>query len=184
MDRHLLMKGQHFGELMPVYIIFICTYDPFDCGLPIYTFKSACVEDASVPFENGATDIAVNASAYDAGMPDRLKSLMRYIMTSDIDSEDELTEELSEAVDRAYLDEEWVQDMITIEDDIMDAARAAEERGMAEGEAKGRSEGLAEGENRMAALVLKMKEAGASLDKIAEAMVSPDKEALFAEYGV
>ena len=121
-------------------------------------------------------------------MPDRLRSLMRYIVTSETDSEDKLTEELSLAVDRAYADEEWVQDMITVEDDIIDAARAGEERGLAEGleagRAEGKAEGVIEGETRMAALAAKMQEAGATLEEVVSAMASPDKEALFAKYGV
>ena len=38
MDVDNLLRGQSYAELKESYVIFICTQDPFDKGLPIYEF--------------------------------------------------------------------------------------------------------------------------------------------------
>lgn len=44
-DMNLIEKGADYEELNLSYIIFICTFDPFKRGLPMYTFTSRCHED-------------------------------------------------------------------------------------------------------------------------------------------
>lgn len=44
MDVSALKPGQDFQDLKPCYVIFICTFDPFDHGLYRYTFEERCKE--------------------------------------------------------------------------------------------------------------------------------------------
>ena len=37
------------------YIIFICTFDPFEKGLSHYTFKTRCLQDSEVDIKDGKT---------------------------------------------------------------------------------------------------------------------------------
>lgn len=46
-DSRLMERGDDFDQLAESYIIFICAYDPFGCGLPAYTFERCCIEDTS-----------------------------------------------------------------------------------------------------------------------------------------
>ena len=46
MDVDNLLRGQSYAELKHSYVIFICTQDPFDKGLPVYTFENTCRERA------------------------------------------------------------------------------------------------------------------------------------------
>ena len=39
MDASSLKRGDDFSELKPQYVIFVCDFDPFDEGLPIYNFQ-------------------------------------------------------------------------------------------------------------------------------------------------
>ena len=43
-DLGLIEKGEHYSKLKKSVIIFICTEDPFDCGLSRYTFIRVCRE--------------------------------------------------------------------------------------------------------------------------------------------
>ena len=48
MDNKALKKGDKYSKLRKSYVIFICTFDPFDRGLAKYTFNAICNEDHSL----------------------------------------------------------------------------------------------------------------------------------------
>ena len=41
----MLRRGMHYRELKKAYVIFICTFDPFGAGLPVYHFTYRCREN-------------------------------------------------------------------------------------------------------------------------------------------
>ncbi len=47
-DIENLEKGQNYSQLRKAYIIFICMEDPFNSGLPMYSFKNVCLEKSMV----------------------------------------------------------------------------------------------------------------------------------------
>lgn len=56
MDVMSLKPGDDFDHLLPGYVIFICTFDPFGHGLYRYTFENICWEQ-NFPLNDGATKI-------------------------------------------------------------------------------------------------------------------------------
>ena len=44
MDINQLQRGQFYTRLRPSFVIFICTFDPFDEGRYLYSFRSVCRE--------------------------------------------------------------------------------------------------------------------------------------------
>lgn len=190
-DRRLLDKGEPFDALAPVYIIFICTHDPFGFGLPVYTFRGTCQEDPSVPFDNGATDIVLSAAGDLTRTTPEIAALLRYVRTGEV-SGDALASRIEDAVDEAYRDEGWLDDMRLIDWDLRDARRAAEREGWATGHARGCAEGRAEGqaegranERRLqAGLVAAMEHEGHSADEILAALMNEDRDELYERYGL
>ena len=57
-DIDSLLKGAVYSELKESYVIFICTSDPFESGLPVYTFERKCREDAGVALNMSVEIIA------------------------------------------------------------------------------------------------------------------------------
>ena len=53
MDNKALKKGDKYSKLRKSYVIFICTFDPFDRGLAKYTFNAICNEDHSLVLDDG-----------------------------------------------------------------------------------------------------------------------------------
>ena len=49
-----LLKGASYTSLKESYIIFICTFDPFEKGLSHYTFKTRCLQNSEVDIKDGA----------------------------------------------------------------------------------------------------------------------------------
>ena len=60
-DMDMLKKGEVYNQLRPSYIIFICTFDAFDEGLPMYTFRNRCVEKDGLELGDEATKIFLNS---------------------------------------------------------------------------------------------------------------------------
>ena len=44
MDINQLQRGQFYTRLRPSFVIFICTFDPFDEGRYLYSFRNVCRE--------------------------------------------------------------------------------------------------------------------------------------------
>lgn len=196
LDRRILNKSQDFAELKPVYVIFICLNDPFGKGLPIYTFRSRCDEDATIPFDNGAVDVVLSAQGDLSLTRPEIANLLQFVRTSLATDKDSLTHDLETAMEKAFEDEEWVRSMSWLDWDIRDAkAHAAKEgraEGLAEGRAEGRAEGLAEGraegqtreQDRLARLLTAMENEGCDSGTIIETLKNPDKEAIYKRYGI
>lgn len=176
LDRLMLDKGETFDRLNPACVIFICLNDPFRAGHPMYTFKMACIEDPAVNFEDEATSIVVCAHNFKKEDDGELATLMRYIATESIDSEDRLTLELSEAVNAAYADEEWVATMLTLEQEIDYRSRmAAQEAAQEEKESINK---------RYSALMAKMRDQGIESDEFMELMRENSLDELFERFGI
>ena len=60
MDMDVLNKGEFYTKLRKTYIIFICTFDPFDRNLSQYTFRETCAEDATLEMGDETTKIFLN----------------------------------------------------------------------------------------------------------------------------
>lgn len=188
LDRRILGKSQDFTELKPVYVIFICTSDPFGKGLPVYTFRSRCDEDPSVPFDNGAIDMVLNAQGDSRLVRPEVMNLLQFIKTNVAIELDPLTHKLETAMRNAFEDEEWVRNMNWLDWDIRDAKAHAAAEGRAEGLAEGRAEGRAEGaerENaRISQLIAAMEQSSCSSESIIQALKSTNREALYKQYNI
>ena len=79
MDVDNLLRGQSYAELKESYVIFICTQDPFDKGLPVYTFENACREESGLFLKDKTAKVFYNASAYGKEKDDELHALLRYL---------------------------------------------------------------------------------------------------------
>ncbi len=59
MDIALLEPGNKFSSLPKSYVIFICTFDPFDDGLFRYSFENRCLEN-NIPLGDETKKIFLN----------------------------------------------------------------------------------------------------------------------------
>ena len=82
MDVTSLKPGEDFMNLKPIYIIFICTFDPFGKGLYRYTFKPRC-EETDLYLEDGTQRIFLNTKGNNASdISDELLHFLRYVEQS------------------------------------------------------------------------------------------------------
>ena len=122
MDTLALRRGEHYGNLPPCYIVFICLHDPFNAGLPVYTLNVKCQENTSVKTDHGFTWIVLAAPAWDRLPPGRLRNLLHYIATGEA-GDDRFATKLAAAVRAANGDEAWRKEkmaLLTFEEDRED----------------------------------------------------------------
>ena len=62
-DMDLIDKGMNYTELNSTYIIFICTFDLFGLGYPMYTFRNVCLEDNKLELNDGTTKLFLNSTS-------------------------------------------------------------------------------------------------------------------------
>ena len=75
-DIDSLMKGADYSELKESFIIFICLDDPFDAGLPVYTFERKCREYEKVDLKDETHHVIFNAAAYESEVNAEIKEFL------------------------------------------------------------------------------------------------------------
>lgn len=82
MDVDALMKGADYTALKHNIIIFICKTDPFEVGLPKYSFTTQCTENKNVCLNDRSTKLIFNASAYEKESDPELYSFLQFICSN------------------------------------------------------------------------------------------------------
>jgi len=59
-DMDSLMKGEDYSKLKESFVIFICTDDPFDKNMPVYTFETVCLENTEVQIDDKIHKVIYN----------------------------------------------------------------------------------------------------------------------------
>ena len=78
-DTKLLETGMNYESLQNVVIIIILPYDPFGKNRMVYTVRSQCVEDTSVPYDDGARKIFLYTKGYEGNPSQELCDMLRYM---------------------------------------------------------------------------------------------------------
>ena len=96
MDNGALKKDEPYRQLRKSYVIFICTFDPFEKGLAKYTFNAICNEDHSLMLDDGVTRVFINTEGDRHKISKELANLIDYISTGEVT--DDYTRQLDEEV--------------------------------------------------------------------------------------
>ena len=136
---NMLRKGMHYRELRKAYVIFICTFDPFGSGLPVYHFTYRCKEDCNLQMGDLTENIFLNVKAADKTDDEELAAFLRYVNGQKPDSS--FTKKLDEEATRIKNNDTWRLKAMTLDMEIQDMKKRIAKR---ERE-KGKQEGLKEG---------------------------------------
>ena len=107
LDTATLPKGKDYSSLKETYIVFICTFDPFGLGLPVYTVEKVFKEGRGkkhdgedgcddIKYDDGANTIFYNCPAWEKCSEQQPRALMKYVDTQRADSE--LTHKIDERI--------------------------------------------------------------------------------------
>ena len=135
-DLDTLVKGDDFEELKESYVIFICTFDPFNSGRVIYTFKNICKEDKRINLNDKATKIFVNAKGNKGEIDDEFKGFLDYLIG--MAPSGNFAEAVSKEAERIKLHKETRLEYMTYLMELRRERREAYKEGEVKGEAKER----------------------------------------------
>ena len=174
MDNDALKKGQPYSELRKSYVIFICTFDPFDENVGLYTFSTICNEAKHIVLDDGVTRVFLNVAGDRHRVSKELVSLMDYINEGKVS--DDYTRELEDAVESLREDDGSEALYMTYQQTIMEHEARARKEALAQG--------LSQGMERMSKLINILMAKGRNKDI---ALVTSDETArnrLLAEFGI
>lgn len=101
-DTQLLASGANYDQLQNVFIIIILPYDPFGKNRMVYTIRNQCIEDTTIPYNDGAGKLFLYTKGQKGKPSQELKDMLKYIenttsdniVNSDIESIHKLVEKV------------------------------------------------------------------------------------------
>ena len=171
LDVSSLHAGEDYESLTESYVIFLCLDDIFHKGLPIYTFKSVCLEDSTLVLDDKTTKVFCNAQKYDKMPAEKLRTFFKFLVQKKPDETD-FSKIINEKVLKAKITEDSRRTFMTLEQEIRLAAKHAAQAAAQEAYEKGYKE--AEKEKELAVKkaaennAIKLKESGVSVEIISK----------------
>lgn len=162
-DTQLLSSGAGYDKLPNVVIIIILPYDPFGKNRMVYTIQNRCIEDETLPYDDGARKIFLYTKGTEGNPSQALRDMLKYIQNTtdynitnqDIASVHELVNKIKhkKEVGISYM-KSWEVEQIARDDE----------------------------RNRVNQLIIKLTEAGRTEDIIKAARDTEYQETLFEEF--
>ena len=87
LDVAFLDKGYSYKALNNSIIIFVCLFDPIGNDRAVYTFENICVEDKTIPLQDGTKKIILNANAFNTAGSKDLQGFLQYVKTGKVTTE-------------------------------------------------------------------------------------------------
>ena len=138
-------KGSQYSDLKQNYVIFICTFDPFHQGKPIYSFQNYCVDHGvPIPLADGTEKIFLNTTAKDLSNLDGEMSLF-YDYVRDKTAQTAFTKELDATISRMKQEKEERNMYLTYTSRMMECRQDGYEEGISIGLERGLEQGLERG---------------------------------------
>lgn len=122
-----LGAGMSYGALPEMYVIFICTFDPFYKGLPRYEFRNLCLEEPRLELEDGTKKVFINAKSESNDISSELRSLLDYLCGMDPNSD--LTRYISDSIERAKNNRRWERDYVTFDEKLKEEREEGRKEG-------------------------------------------------------
>ncbi|MBR6818035.1 MAG: Rpn family recombination-promoting nuclease/putative transposase [Acidaminococcaceae bacterium] len=135
---NMLRKGMHYRELKKAYVIFVCTFDPFGEGLPVYHFRYCCKEKSNLQMGDLTENIFLNTKAADKAEDEELSAFLHYVDSQKTTTR--FTKELDKEAIRIRTNDDWRLRVMTLDMEIQDMKRRTAIRERKKGKEEGRRE--------------------------------------------
>ena len=110
LDIGSLARGASYTELKESYVIFICLSDPFEAGLPVYTFERRCRESADVELGDATHHVIFNSAAYENATDPEIKAFLAFV--KDNKAESDLTREIATMVQTKKFEQSFINEYL------------------------------------------------------------------------
>ena len=149
-------KGSEYKDLKQNYVVFICTFDPFHQGKPIYNFQNYCIAyEVPIPLEDDTEKIFLNTAAKDTTSLDgELRLFYDYIKGKV--AQTDFTKELDATISQMKQEKEARNMYLTYTTRMMEFRRDGYDEGFTAGREDGLQQGLERGAYQKALETAKM----------------------------
>ena len=149
-------KGSEYKDLKQNYVVFICTFDPFHQGKPIYNFQNYCIAyEVPIPLEDDTEKIFLNTAAKDTTSLDgELRLFYDYIKGKV--AQTDFTKELDATISQMKQEKEARNMYLTYTTRMMEFRRDGYDEGFTAGHEDGLQQGLERGAYQKALETAKM----------------------------
>ena len=149
-------KGSEYKDLKQNYVVFICTFDPFHQGKPIYNFQNYCIAyEVPIPLEDDTEKIFLNTAAKDTTSLDgELRLFYDYIKGKV--AQTDFTKELDATISQMKQEKEARNMYLTYTTRMMEFRRDGYDEGFTAGREDGLQQGLERGAHQKALETAKM----------------------------
>ena len=124
-DLNIINKGEDYKHLKKSFVIFICTFDPFDRDRYIYTFNRQCKEEPDIFLNDDAATIVLNCTGHKGDISDDLKNLLHYMAGQP--PQGDFAKDIAKSVDEVHKNEKWRRDYMTLNMKIMEERAEADQ---------------------------------------------------------
>ena len=124
-DLDVLGKGKDYIELKKSYVIFICTFDPFEEGRRVYTFSNRCHESDGLELGDETTKLFLNAKGTTGDVDADIASFLDYVDGKT--AEGKFTKDVAAEVDRVKQHDETRLEYMTLMMELKQQRREGQE---------------------------------------------------------
>ena len=156
---NMLRRGMHYRELRKAYVIFICTFDPFGAGLPVYHFTYRCKENGNLQMGDLTENIFLNVKAADKTDDEELAAFLRYVNGQRATTS--FTRMLDKEATCIKNNDDWRLKAMTLDMEIQDMKKRIAKREREKGKQEGKHESKIE-------IAKKMLDDGMDISKVAK----------------
>lgn len=132
LNKKSLKKSGSYEDLPNTYVIFICTFDLFDKGRHIYTFRNFCAEDKEIGLNDGAYTIFLNTKGKLNDISPELENFLKFVDNGKIADDDTFVKILDKKLKEAKHNVAWRDEymlLLTREDEkFAEGVQTANER--------------------------------------------------------
>ena len=131
LDVAFLDKGYSYKALNNSIIIFVCLFDPIGNDRAVYTFENICIEDKTIPLQDGTKKIILNAKAFKEIDNQELQGFLQYVKTGKATTD--YTRRIEQMIQTVKRNELARKEYHILPAALMDAMDEGKSLGLAEG---------------------------------------------------
>ena len=123
-DTSAIEQGIDYEDLPQSYIVFICTFNPFESGRHLYTFTNLCIEEPALSLGDKTQKVFLCTEGDKEDVSSEIMDFLDYVAGRKL--EGKIAKELDAEVKNAREKEEWraeyMQNMAAIMDAVQDGS--------------------------------------------------------------
>lgn len=130
-DTDSLRSGASYQDIKPSYVIFLCAFDPFECGLRRYDFQWQCKQNPDIILPTKSQAIILNSKGIRGQVTEELDSF--FALMNGQEAADDFGRQIAADVARVKADPVKKGDFMEMAMKISDAKRAGMRAGIRDG---------------------------------------------------